>query len=189
MLWTVLPSQYTGKASCVTPLGLGTNNGQDQKHSPLGPSKGKRSVWNVLLVQVKEPCTSWEATHIFFSCIQYNFIFVFKSAPLEQGGVQVWKPRVSWKCLSLGAKLFLFDLAKKMGNALMGPLRDADCEASSEPAFTQQLLTAYNTTPTACCGCPHSRRGVSVPVQLSPPSSGLSCLWKDVLVELDHTHP
>lgn len=53
------------------PQGLGTNNTQDQKHLPLGASKGERSAWNVLFVQVKKktqnqkPCSSWEATHIF----------------------------------------------------------------------------------------------------------------------------
>lgn len=128
-----------------------------QKHSPLGANKGKGSAWNILFVQVKKkkkkvPCSSWEIHPYFFSCIPYSFIIAFKSAPLEQGGAQVWKPRVIWKHLSLWAKkLLLFDRARRMGKALKGPWKGAGCEVPCEPEFTQSRP--------CLSGCPQQHKG------------------------------
>lgn len=48
---------------------------------------------------------------------------------------------------------------------------------------------ALLTTFAAWCGCPYTSRRVPASAQLIPPSLGLACIRKDVLVQLDHTPP
>jgi len=73
-----------------------------------------------------------------------------------------------------------------MGNEFNGPF--VRCSPGSILWACIPTRATHCSTAASWCGCPQTSRRVPVPVQLIPPSLGLACIRKDVLVQLDHTH-